>query len=312
MSPKSLGRVLAKVAAPFNARKSEPVVNDLNYVELVKRIEQRAYLVSMEARAQFADIARLIEKRALLASQESKAYADGALQSLAMGLRAMSKVTLRLQQRVDAIEAMHSDVETLCRRLTEVEQRIDVTLRLEQRVGAIEAMHSDVEKLCRRLTEVEQRIDVTLRLEQRVGAIEAMHSDVEKLCRRLTEVEQRIDAFRDQALETRVEMCGAMLRTLTNRVNESERLDRKRQREIDRINGDRRDLSAEMVDMVAAFREFEGRFEEMYQHSPAERPTRKPGPRAPSSLDAPLNVRQNELRPAVQDQRIRRSRKHDG
>jgi chromosome segregation ATPase len=122
---------------------------------------------------------------------------------------------------------------------------------------------------------------VVLRLERRVEAFDAVQSDVEELGRRLTRLEQRFDAFRDQALEERVEALGAGLGALARRFDEDDRVDQHAQRQIDRFDATLRDLSADMVEVETALRELDGRFEEIAQQADAQRRQRglrPPGP----------------------------------
>ncbi|MFC4256569.1 hypothetical protein GRI97_09420 [Altererythrobacter xixiisoli] len=82
-----------------------------------KHIEQRVYAAALKAHTYVAHRitafrivpAEAIEARALLASQEAKAYADDAVHSLSMALRGMAKVMAGMNQRIDTLEAVHSE-----------------------------------------------------------------------------------------------------------------------------------------------------------------------------------------------------------
>jgi hypothetical protein len=128
------------------------------YTDLAKRIEERAYLGSLEAhayvehrlRAMPSEIGRHIEERALMASQEAKAYSDSAVERLGMATRAMSKVLLQLSGRMDALQGAGRQAQ-LEERVTAVERKLAL---LHDRVLA-----SRASELVAELGELSRRID---------------------------------------------------------------------------------------------------------------------------------------------------------
>jgi hypothetical protein len=159
----SLGGAFARLASPFRARRPELDFSSDPYLDLARRIEERAYLGSLEAQAYVeqrlravpSELGRHVEERALMASQEAKAYADSAAESLGMAARAMSRVVLQLSRRMDALEGAERQAPPLDERLTAVEQKLAL---LSDRLLAARAgeLVAELDELTRR---IDGRID---------------------------------------------------------------------------------------------------------------------------------------------------------
>lgn len=167
MSLKGIGRAWSKALAPF--RRGDVCLDDL-----ARRVEERAEIATLEAHA-YIDAALVelkaappetgcqIEERALLATQEAKAYADGAIHSLSMALRGMSSVVLRLSRRVDACEAVLTD---MGERASRIDRRMDELAtaesdgrrQVEAIDGSLRDVATDLVDLEKALREIDQQL----------------------------------------------------------------------------------------------------------------------------------------------------------